>query len=179
MELYREGNSEIRIHLTKEDLEELEITPEEFDYDSKKGRRIFRELFEIAKKETGFDTRGEKIYIQLYPIEKGGCDLFVTKLEKEDPVDCFLFPSFDSFFSAMESLSESVSEFLIYQNPKNEHFYTLAPSHCVPNIFYEFGEKIPLPSEMYFKTRCRKVFWNKRKENNGEQKRTDSVRPLQ
>lgn len=179
MKLYREGKCQIRIHLTKEDLDEMEITPEEMDYDSKKGRKIFRELFEIAKKETGFDARGEKIYIQLYPMEKGGCDLFVTKLEEEDAVDCFRFSSFDSFYRALDLSKTCPSDIKIYQSRAKEHFYTILSSQNVPNIFYEFGEKITLPSETYLKIRCRKVSWNKRKHWNGKSKRTSSVRPLQ
>lgn len=176
MKLYREGKCQIRIHLTKEDLDEMEITPEEMDYDSKKGKRILRELFDIAKRETGFDTKGEKIYIQLYPIEKGGCDLFITKIQSEETADCFFFSSFDTFFAAMEHAPNLPFDAVIYQNLKNEHFYTVLPSQCVPNVFYEFGEKITLPSEIYFKIRCRRVSWNKRKQNNGKPKETSACR---
>ncbi len=179
MKLYREGKCQIRIHLTKEDLDKMEITPEEIEYDSKRGRQIFRELFEIAKKETGFDTQGEKIYIQLYPMEKGGCDLFVTKLEKENVVDCFLFSSFDSFFSALDLCAPLSADAEIYQSRKNDFFYALLPSQCVPNVFYEFGEKIPLPSEVFLKIRCRKVSWNKRKYNNGKTNGTSAFGSLQ
>ena len=163
MKLFREGNNEVRIHLTKEDLQEFSITPEEIDYDSKKGRRIFRELFEKVKKETGFNAEGEKLYIQLYPIEKGGCELFFTKLTSENSTDCFSFSSFDAIYDALETLTDPPQDMQVFQNQKNDLFYTLLPSECVPNVFYEFGEKIQLPSHLFLKTRCRKVSWNQRK----------------
>ena len=106
MKLYRLGENEIRIHLTGEDLEAYSITLDDFDYDSTKGRRVIWELFDRAREETGFDAAKEKVYIQLYPKESGGCELFVTKLEKEDDERvCFLFSGSDNFLSALSLFS--------------------------------------------------------------------------
>ncbi len=162
MKLYRKGNNEIRIRLTQEDLEKFSITLEDFDYDSTKGKRIIWELFDRAKEETGFDAAGEKVYIQLYPMDKGGCELFVTKLEAEDKKDCFLFTSFENIHAALKNLSSFPRDILIFQVREKEHFYTLIPTVSVPNLFYEFGEKVSVPSSAYLRSRCRRVKWNKR-----------------
>ena len=157
MRLYREGKNEIRIHLTSEDLEAYSVTLEDFDYDSTKGKKIIWELFDKAREETGFDASKEKVYIQLYPKAKGGCELFVTKIEKEeDTDDFFVFSGFDNFYNALSFLT-SFSDITLYRSNKKEDFYISLPSHKVPAYFYEFGEKTSAPSPLYLKSQCKRL----------------------
>ena len=159
MKLYREGKNEIRIHLTREDLKAYQISLEDFDYDSTRGKRVIWELFDRAREETGFDASEEKVYIQLYPMEKGGCELFVTKIEKEEEArECFAFSSFDCFFAAMARLSPS-RDLSLYREKESDLFFALLPPEEVPPRFYEFGEKIKKPSQAYFGSKCRKIHW--------------------
>lgn len=157
MRLYREGKNEIRIHLTSEDLEAYSITLEDFDYDSTKGRKIIWELFDKAREETGFDASKEKVYIQLYPKAKGGCELFVTKIEKEEDIeDFFVFSGFDNFYNALSFLV-SPSDAKLYRAKNTDLFYICLPSHKVPPYFYEFGEKTSAPSPLYLKSQCKRL----------------------
>lgn len=156
MKLYRQGESEIRIRLTKEDLASFSITAEELDYDSAQGKRVIWELFDKARRETGFDATGEKIYIQLYPTERGGCELFVTKLEKARNRICFCFSDFDVLYSALGKTGfPPDAEF--WRDEKKGRFYALISEKDVPLLFYEFGEKTRLPSEIFLNSRCRKI----------------------
>ena len=157
MKLKREGKNEIRIQLSREDLEAFSITLEDFDYDSSKGKKVIWELFDKAREETGFETEGEKVYIQLYPKAKGGCELFVTKIEPEDSKECFSFSDFDSFFQALSFLYENNEKISFFRWKNGETFYIILPSHKVPAPFYEFGEKIHLPSPAFLKSRCVKM----------------------
>lgn len=50
------------------------------DISGPSARRSFWNILEMAKKEVGFDPAGDKVLIQLYPMNHGGCELFVTKL---------------------------------------------------------------------------------------------------
>lgn len=161
MKLYREGNNEIRIRLTKEDLASYSITAEDLDYDSAKGKRVIWELFDKAREETGFEAVGEKLYIQLYPTERGGCELFVTKLEKEKNRICFCFSDFDMLYAAL-SRATPPPDFELWKAHKNERFYLLTPEKETPALFFEYGEKIKMPSHLFFTSRCRRVAWEER-----------------
>ena len=43
-------------------------------------RKAFRHIFDDARAQSGFNTEGEKLFIQLYASRDGGCEIFVTKL---------------------------------------------------------------------------------------------------
>ncbi len=160
MKLYREGKNELRIHLTKEDLDHFSITLDEFDYENTRGRKVIWELFDRAREETGFDAAREKVYIQLYPMEKGGCELFVTGIETDQKEsDCFFFPRFEDLFPAMQLFSEFPQKADLYRAKNKEHFYFLIPSELVPPRLLEFAYKTKAPSEIYLKTKCRKTNW--------------------
>lgn len=162
MKLYRQGKCEIRIRLTNEDLKEFAITVEELDYDSPRGKRVIRSLFDKAKNELGFETAGEKIYIQLYPTSLGECDLFITKVQGEAEPGCFRFSDFDSFFAAV-SRAPSKIRMDLWQEKERESFYALAKEEEIPPLFSEFGERVKLPSRIFLRSRCRKLRWEERK----------------
>lgn len=162
MKLYRLGEREIRIRLTKEDLASFSVTVEELDYDSARGKKIIWELFDKARQETGFEADGEKIYIQLYPTERGGCELFVTKLEKEAKKECFCFADFDTLFTAL-TRSPLPSEAELWKEERRGKFFVLLPEEKTPVAFCEFGEKVKTPSHIFLNSRCKKVRWEERK----------------
>ena len=169
MKLYRQGNNEIRITLTKEDLDAYSITVEDFDYDSTHGKRVIWELFDKARRETGFDASGEKIYIQLLPSETGGCELFVTKIEKEEEIrDCFFFSDFDCLFTALSHTVSMPDGATLWKDGRKGHFYALIPENKTPPVFYEFGEKVKTPSSIFLHSRCRKVHWEERQSHDGK-----------
>ena len=161
MKLYRMGECEIRIRLTKEDLESFSVTAEELDYESVRGKKIIWELFDKARREIGFDTAGEKIYIQLYPTARGGCELFVTKLEQGKSRSCFSLSDFDTLFTAL-SLSALPMGAELWRDTRSDKFYAIVPEDAAPPVFYEFGEKIKIPSSIFFSSRCRKMRWGER-----------------
>lgn len=161
MKLHLQGECEIRIQLSREDLERYQMTADELDYDSPRGKRVILELFDRARLETGFQTEGERIYIQLYPTACGGCELFVTKLEKEVKRVCFFFSDFDALYGALgQSHFPEYAD--LWRNEKKGHFYLLIPEDRTPHLFYEFGEKIKTPSSIFLRSRCRKLRWGER-----------------
>lgn len=161
MKLYRQSESEIRIRLTKEDLASYSMTVDDLDYDSAQGKRVIWELFDRARQETGFEADGEKIYIQLYPTERGGCDLFVTKLESAHSRVCFNFADFDTLFTALRN-GKLPSDSELWQDEKKGCFYAMIPEHKTPPLFFEFGEKVKTPSRIFLNSRCRRVTWEER-----------------
>ncbi|MBQ3076026.1 MAG: adaptor protein MecA [Clostridia bacterium] len=169
MKLLRQGESGIRIRLTKEDLASYSMTVEDLDYDSARGKQVIWELFDKARQETGFDATGEKIYIQLYPTDRGGCDLFITKLEKEDVGACFYFSDFDNLYPAL-SRSPLSPSCKLWKDKTKGCFYAIVPECDAPPLFFEFGEKVKMPSHIFLRSRCQKVrreegqsVWNNKK----------------
>ena len=43
-------------------------------------RKAFWRILDEAKNRTGFDTSGDRVFVQVYPSKAGGCEMFVTKL---------------------------------------------------------------------------------------------------
>jgi len=80
MELTLINENKLKITLSAEDMERLGITCEGLDYENTGTRRVFWELLDKARRQTGFDAASEKIFVQVYPDKAGGCHMYVTKL---------------------------------------------------------------------------------------------------
>ncbi len=79
MEFLLIGDSKLKILMTEEDMCEYKLDTAS-DYSSSGYRRAFWQVLDRAKAQVGFDTAGDKVLIQFYPIKGGGCEVFVTKL---------------------------------------------------------------------------------------------------
>ncbi|MBQ8208180.1 MAG: adaptor protein MecA [Clostridia bacterium] len=80
MELIVISDSKLKIMLTSEDLREYSLDCSTFDYENTETRRAFWSILDEAKHRTGFDAASEKVFVQVYPSKKGGCEMYVTKL---------------------------------------------------------------------------------------------------
>lgn len=79
MELIRVNSQKLKIILTKEDMTSFDITNENLDYSSAKTRKAIGSILEKAKEQTGFDTKNDRLYIQVFPSVDGGCEMFLTR----------------------------------------------------------------------------------------------------
>lgn len=86
MELIVISSSKLKIMLSADDMSKYALGAE-IDYADRKTRQAFRSILDEAREKTGFDTESEKIYIQLYPSRKGGCEVYVTKIDDESEQD--------------------------------------------------------------------------------------------
>ena len=87
MELIVISSSKLKIMLSADDMNKYALSAE-IDYTDRKTRQAFKNILEVAKEQTGFDTENDKIYIQLYPSRKGGCEVYVTKIDEESEQCC-------------------------------------------------------------------------------------------
>ena len=86
MELKLVNENKLKIILTNEDMVQLDINPEEMDYDNTGTKRIFWDILDKAKHQIGFDAGAEKLFVQVYPDKNGGCLMYVTKdAQKNNP----------------------------------------------------------------------------------------------
>lgn len=83
MELILISNSKLKIMLNESDMKQYNIS-DETDCAEISARRTIRRLLERAKLQTGFNTEGSEIFVQLYTSKNGGCELFVTKSSSEN-----------------------------------------------------------------------------------------------
>ena len=80
MELIRIGDSKLKITLTSDDMTQYDLDCDTMDYDNTETRRAFWDILDHAKQVTGFDATGDRVFVQLYPSRKGGCEMYITKL---------------------------------------------------------------------------------------------------
>ena len=143
LKLEKKSENEIRIHLSALDMDALEITIDDFDYNTTRTRKVIWDLFDRARLETGFDAAASRIYIQLYPKSDGSCDLLVTKLEEEKNAESlFLIPDFDSLFALLPRLAGIRDQILCYRDKKSHSFYLLLPASAETSFASEYGERI-------------------------------------
>ena len=97
MELIVINESRLKIMLTGEDMARYDLASPAADADplgrttprpdgegiAPHTREILRHIFADAHAEIGFDTEGERLFVQLYASKGGGCEIFVTKLGGE------------------------------------------------------------------------------------------------
>ena len=80
MEIILISDNKLKIMLCEKDLKQFDIKAEELDYSNTETKRMFWDILSRAKHETGFDTDGQRVLVQLYPSKEGGCEMFVTKI---------------------------------------------------------------------------------------------------
>ncbi|MBQ4327619.1 MAG: adaptor protein MecA [Clostridia bacterium] len=80
MELIQISENKLKIMLSETDMIKYALDGESADYSKDETRRAFRHMLSRVRQMSGFDTRGERIFVQMYPSKGGGCEVFVTKL---------------------------------------------------------------------------------------------------
>lgn len=85
MELIVISPTRLKIMLTEPDMRRYQISADTADCANGRTRQSLRRLFDDARRETGFETNGARLLIQLYASVSGGCEIFVTKLGDQDP----------------------------------------------------------------------------------------------
>ena len=80
MEIIRINNDKIKVSLSKDDMEFLEIDCDMLDGLDKKGRDAFNRIMDDAKLKYGFEVSGKRIFVQLFPSKDGGCEMFISRL---------------------------------------------------------------------------------------------------
>ena len=84
MELIVISEKKLKIMLTAPDMARYELEGAHMDCADTHTRAAFRHIFHDARAESGFDTEGERLFVQLYASKEGGCEIFVTKLGREE-----------------------------------------------------------------------------------------------
>ena len=70
----------LKVVLTDSDLTSYGIRVEDIDYGNTETKRVFWTILDRAKNETGFDAALSRIFIQIYPDSRGGCEMYVSRI---------------------------------------------------------------------------------------------------
>jgi negative regulator of genetic competence, sporulation and motility len=74
----------LQIILSEEDMASLSLEYENMDYADLNTKDALLSLLERAKDEAGFNPKGAKLFIEVYPSESGGSVIYVTAM-RQDP----------------------------------------------------------------------------------------------
>ena len=85
MDLVRISDTELKVILSRSDLQKLDITVEAMDYANVTTKRVFWEILDEARSATGFDAESARLYVQVFPDAEGGCEMFITKETAKAP----------------------------------------------------------------------------------------------
>jgi len=86
MELIVISHTKIKIMLTRPDMARYELTTAHIDSTDERTRCAVRHILADADKQVGFDTEGQRLFVQFFASKDGGCEIFVTKLGKNTDV---------------------------------------------------------------------------------------------
>ncbi len=82
MELILIDAQKLKVMLDADDMASLSIA----DIETKNPRETLAPILSEARLRCGFDTSHSRLFVQMYPCRKGGCELYVTKLAARDRV---------------------------------------------------------------------------------------------
>ena len=167
------SSSKLKIMMSREEMENFDISDVEEGYTSAEARRAFWRVLDAAREECGFDVSGDKILIQFYPI-KDGYEIFVTKLGKigasaersitrsqnvtilTSKLSIYKFPDISSLISASKNVShETLSRVVRLYASDDGEYYLMLEERSSPSalsellIFGEFAKEVPSNLEPY------------------------------
>jgi len=120
----------VQIWLTEDDLDELDISFEEFDYSNTKTRRVVWTLLDAAKEKfnTDFDLTNRTV-VEAFPADgRGGCVLRISilpkkqgyyRIHKRDSVKSYIFE-----FADEDSLLGAAKQIGMFHAPPGGELYS-------------------------------------------------------
>lgn len=118
MELILINDTKLKVMLDPSDMDDLAMN----DIHPRQTRQALTVILEAARKQCGFDASHSRIFVQMYPCRRGGCELFVTKMEKRS--ETFLLRS---------GTEKALTEYRKYEPEKRYH------SGHIIYVFRELG----------------------------------------
>ncbi len=168
MELIQISESKLKIMLSDRDMAKYALDALDDDPSREDTRRALRLMLSDLREMSGFDTSGERIFVQMYPSRDGGCEVFVTKLgaEKGDlttvgspagtdvrkiPTACaYGFDSFGGMLAVCRYLyncrADCRGDGIAYRDERGNYYLSL-PAHCSFAHSEEFSKTIS-PSQL-------------------------------
>ncbi len=153
MEIERLGRDEMKVVLTEDDLCQMQLTYDSFDYENPVAKRAIRDILNRAHDEIGFVSSGGRLTLALYPKLGGGCELYATRLST---VEYFcIFFSLDTFLSAKEAFAKKELDVTWYTD--GEKYYGGVFTRSALLFAAEFGGKEIRLTDGFLREHTRKI----------------------
>ncbi len=162
MEIIKINCEKVKISLSHDDMEHLQINCDMLDGVDARGRQAFNKILEEAKDKCGFATYGKRIFVQLFPSKDGGCEMFVTKLsdtaEKRYAVSkrrkniCYLFHDINYLLRFCNVVKESnYSGYSSLYIDEGRRTYYICLERDFPFAAEFYGKKCVANTDAYIK----------------------------
>lgn len=94
MELIVINESKLKIMMSESDMKNYGLDENEFHCSVINAREILDKILHSSPIHTGFEniSNDDKILMQLYPDQHGGCELYVTKITLDEKEDALIMP---------------------------------------------------------------------------------------
>lgn len=135
----------LKVVMNSDDMEKYALSGGKESPRSRKS--ALRLILSEAKEQTGFDSKGRRILVRMFPAPDGGCEMFVSRLSDmgeletrdmeipecfyaKDGMCVYLFSSFSNLISACRSLSASgyCDESAAYKDESKTAWYLVLSS---------------------------------------------------
>ncbi len=173
MELILINHSKLKVTMSAEDMHTYAISCDTMDYGKASTRGAFRALLEEARQQTGFDAQHDRIFVQVYPVRGGGCELYVTKLGElsentpppalaKEPTPCvYAFPTLQRMLCACAHLQQNgynAQSSAYEDDERTRYFLLLDGKNDAEAILSEYGEpKSGVPVLAYIHEHCTRL----------------------
>lgn len=88
MEWIMIDHSKVKLMLDSADMQKYALDNCSLDYEDARCRQAVRAILKHVREQTGFDTTGDRVLVQVFPSRDGGCEMFVTRLSEHLPSSC-------------------------------------------------------------------------------------------
>ena len=181
MEVLLIGKSKMKIVLNAEQMKGFGLNVTDECKDTASVRRRLYAILEDAGRISGFDYTEDKLLIQFYPMESGGCEVFVTKLGLLPDVSAKMVQSSDRItvlskrrsYYAFSSSQDLTSALIAIKNhpsavkPKGDIYLTKSGKYLLSleeygkedfysefALIHEFATKLKAETECYIIEHC-------------------------
>lgn len=83
MDLIRISDTKLKIMLTPADMTRYDLHNDSVSFADVHTREVLRRLLADARMQTGFEGDASRLFVQMYPCADGGCELFISKPDRE------------------------------------------------------------------------------------------------
>ncbi len=80
MEMIKLSSDKLKITLTDSDMKLYSIACGSIDYENAETKHALRSILDEASVRTGFDAAPGKVFVRIYELKTGGCEMYVTRL---------------------------------------------------------------------------------------------------
>jgi len=170
------SEGKMKIMLERSEVEKYGLLSSELDYSDKNVRASFWRLLDDVRAASGFDTAGEKVLIQFYPVSFGA-EIFVTKLgslsKSAERTVCesnkiamlseerriYRFEILSDFLRALAANRDILSDRSEAYLSEDGKIYLIAEERNLRpySSFTEFGTELPKTLAGYIRERTREI----------------------